>query len=335
MPAVGRIPGRRPPARVAVNTQIVTPGPPPPPPAPPAAAVRPFDFPVLVDEHSLGVPAPEGAVIRLFDLGGLGLDDAGWRATVDASFDDLAFDPYDVRRRQAALLAVALPPEPGREALLAAYYRGEVAQSAIEQLVWRLDDETHRRFTSILPHRKRSASRWLFDLTTPDIGVRRVPVGRFSQPTGDFRAVERTFEESADSWTAHPVWQALLRRTAGLVRSLRPRARTVEAVCHQMLAYTRRGGRATNAPEGVHQDGADFIVSALVIRRRNCVGGASIVLGPDQKTHLLRHVLSPGQGLFQSDAGSPLWHDVSPISCGADGDLGERGILGLDFTVIE
>jgi len=88
-------------------------------------------------------------------------------------------------------------------------------------------------------------------------------------------------------------------------------------------------------PEGIHQDGADYIISGLVMEREGIVGGESTVYGPDRSTPYLRTVLQPGQGLFQADAGSPLWHGVSPIRVDPDSDQpeGHRSIFGFDIHV--
>jgi hypothetical protein len=99
-----------------------------------------------------------------------------------------------------------------------------------------------------------------------------------------------------------------------------------------MRTVARPGVSATNSPEGIHQDGADYIVSALVMERAGVTGGESRVYDSDKKTVLLRHTLLPGEGLFQVDAGSPLWHDVTPVVAQGDG-MGVRSLFGLDIRV--
>ena len=83
------------------------------------------------------------------------------------------------------------------------------------------------------------------------------------------------------------------------------------------------------------QDGADYIVSALVIGRQAIQGGKSTVYGPDRTTRLLTVTLQPGEGLFHADAGSGLWHDVSGIEFdeGSDSSEGVRNTLGIDIVV--
>ena len=45
---------------------------------------------------------------------------------------------------------------------------------------------------------------------------------------------------------------------------------------------------ATNAPEGIHQDGADYIVSALVLERKNIKGGKALYTVKTKKPVLLK-----------------------------------------------
>jgi hypothetical protein len=44
--------------------------------------------------------------------------------------------------------------------------------------------------------------------------------------------------------------------------------------------------------------------------------------------------LEPGQGIFQADRGSTLWHYVTPIRLGGEGrEEGVRNIFGFDVDV--
>jgi hypothetical protein len=102
---------------------------------------------------------------------------------------------------------------------------------------------------------------------------------------------------------------------------------------HETGTVARQGRGATNAPEGVHQDGADYIVSALVVERVNVEGGMSLIVDDDTGT-VFSVVLEPGQGIFQADRGSSLWHYVTPILLGGEGrDEGVRNIFGFDVAV--
>lgn len=64
--------------------------------------------------------------------------------------------------------------------------------------------------------------------------------------------------------------------------------------------------------------------------------GHSVVFGPDKATEYLRHTLQDGQGIFQADMGSPLWHVVEAIRPATMGQAtpGIRNIIGrwVGFT---
>ena len=98
-----------------------------------------------------------------------------------------------------------------------------------------------------------------------------------------------------------------------------------------------------NSPEGAHEDGVDYIVSALVINRHNLKGGQSQIieqLPTGKKEIIYRRTLRPGEFVFQADTrdeliyGTDLWHHVTPFTM-AKPEKGEgwRDIIGLDIMV--
>jgi hypothetical protein len=127
-----------------------------------------------------------------------------------------------------------------------------------------------------------------------------------------------------------------LQRIGSLVKQADATAQILHVTCWQtgIVATPERAG--TNSPEGIHQDGADFIVSALVVDRENIAGGTSRVFAPDKQTEHLEVTLKPGEGIFQADAGSTLWHDVTPIRVENPSDgIGVRNLFGFDIDVVE
>ncbi|MDY3245082.1 2OG-Fe dioxygenase family protein [Campylobacter sp.] len=46
------------------------------------------------------------------------------------------------------------------------------------------------------------------------------------------------------------------------------------------------GKKSTNSPEGIHQDGMDFIMSAFVIDRKNINGAKSIIYENDKNKNI-------------------------------------------------
>lgn len=110
---------------------------------------------------------------------------------------------------------------------------------------------------------------------------------------------------------------------------------------HQMQTFASEGSVSKPAPEGIHQDGAAFIVSAIVIEKVNVTGGVSRVYHakPGSETDLsklaLEHELLPGQGIMQPDEFDNYWHGVTPIKRINKNEIGYRSIIGFDIEFME
>ena len=85
-----------------------------------------------------------------------------------------------------------------------------------------------------------------------------------------------------------------------------------------------------------HQDGAAFIVSALVVERRNVAGGISKVYYDARRSLAIApRQLDPGEGLFQADRHLDLWHEVTPIFPVDPSMEAYRSIIGLDINLVD
>lgn len=100
---------------------------------------------------------------------------------------------------------------------------------------------------------------------------------------------------------------------------------------HQVRLLSYPESHADNSPEGIHQDGADYIVSALVLNKHNIENGHSVIYDP-QLEPIYKTQLDEGEFIFQDD--KELWHDITPIKA-KHSFLGYRDILGFDFKIIE
>ena len=99
---------------------------------------------------------------------------------------------------------------------------------------------------------------------------------------------------------------------------------------HQIRQICYPNVDSHNSPEGIHRDGADYIISALVMNRSNIDGGESIIYDKD-KNIVFNKILYPKEGIFQEDKN--LWHYVTPIKSKGE-YIGYRDILGIDIKVI-
>ncbi|MBI2639685.1 MAG: 2OG-Fe dioxygenase family protein [Candidatus Sungbacteria bacterium] len=305
---------------------------------------KPF-FGYLADEAALSAKlgSPIGHPVRMFDLGGLGVNRERFISELAPTFSLLSWDEYDVKRDQVAYLTQRFFHEKSRlDALLPEYYAGRKGLEDVGDLIVRLSQGERWVLERIRPRRKRAIARLLFD-REPSMPagwrITRRPADSFSQnvESGDARSFTRAFKEISEMVTGHPDFQHLLGCVAEMIREVRPAVKTLSAAVHQVSIFADADGEGTNAPEGIHQDGADYIISALVVERDGVIGGESIVYGPDKKTEYLRACLQPGQGLFQQDRNSPLWHDVTSVQDDpkTPPTYGKRSIFGFDIDVKE
>ena len=202
-----------------------------------------------------------------------------------------------------------------------------------------LSKKQQKQFKSILPYRQRSMAQ--LKLTKKPTGhrIKLVPSKTYSQNVGqtDYRSTERIFQKTSKQITSHPLFQKLITEIGNIIQEIESDFQILKINFHQISVVARKDSLGEGSPEGIHQDGADYIVSALVIERSSVVGGESIIYGPDKKTEYLRTILQPGQGLFQIDKKSSLWHNVTPIYLDnqVGTDLGRRSIFGFDIIVIK
>lgn len=283
--------------------------------------------------------------VRLARLRDLGLDEDGFLAEHASIFEELSWDNYDVRRERLEILEEAFPRETtALRELFPRYYLGEEDESIYSDWTNRLNDEQRNRFDQVEPWRRRSVATFVAD----EDSILREPPSGFSQAVdeSDIRSLPRVFDESPDAHVENKHFQSWLRAVYDLVCEVRPEASKLRVSAHFMSIRASHGSPGENSPEGAHEDGADYIISALVVNRINVTGGESQIiekiLPQGNKELIYHHALQPGEFAFQSDTrdefihGTDLWHHVTPIRT-ADPALGEgwRELIGFDINVIE
>lgn len=143
-----------------------------------------------------------------------------------------------------------------------------------------------------------------FEVVIPRVGRQeltnisyREGVTTFSQEVDDFRNATRSFEPLEPHIRDSAFLHGLIRTTASWAAASMFGAHSTHVRAnvsvHQVRQVARPGVASDNAPEGIHRDGADFIVSALVLGKRNILGGKSTVLSPDKREVLLVSQHSP------------------------------------------
>jgi hypothetical protein len=101
-----------------------------------------------------------------------------------------------------------------------------------------------------------------------------------------------------------------------------------EVRIHQIRIVATAQEPGEPAPEGIHQDGTDFLTLHLV-RRENMVGGESTIYDLDQRP-LQRHTLrEPMDSVILEDP--RILHGVTPVHPADPHSCGIRDLLGVDF----
>ncbi len=278
------------------------------------------------------MPAPAW----VFDLHATGADTERLRRDLRDSFHDVAWDLYDVRRLQIARLHTHLRGNfPDNSVSALSFYSGEVSLAELLDEFAVRDPELFAELQNIRPFRRRSVARYarcekggsLHNILCEKIRQRVVAT--------DIRSVERKFQRTAPAVAQHPDVLTFIEAVLSVIDELEPQAKEYEVTLWHNQLFVYPGAESTNSPEGVHQDGADYIISALVLERHNILGGVSRIFDSDKQRVLLEYELQPGEAILQADNNSPLWHDVTPVTVlDVEKGMGWRNTLGLDINVL-
>jgi hypothetical protein len=271
--------------------------------------------------------------IHLFQLDEIGLDREAFVRELRPSFDRTGWDEYDVANRRFAHMRSATDAvTPADLDAIESNLDGRTRIGQINALIDRLSPEDQTLMRGIQPHRRRALRKYHVS-SGPNGGWRIEPRedASFNQAVSDFRARTRQFQLVEREVTYHPGILKLIASAAETVRAYHPDAQHLDVALHQMTVVARPRQAGHPAPEGLHQDGSDFIVSALIVERHGVRGATSKVRTGRDGDPVLEIELAQGQGIFQADAGSTLWHEVSPIDLEDGVEIGHRMAFGLDL----
>ena len=146
----------------------------------------------------------------------------------------------------------------------------------------------------------------------------------FIQNVSDTRSKPRIFSPIDNIHIYSTFMMDLINNTTTIVKHFDPYIREIKIDVHQVRNIIYPNSSSTNSPEGLHRDGADYIISALVLNKDNVKGGISILKNYD-KSELFKVQLNNNQGIFQKD--TDLWHTITPMKCIDSNYLGYRDII--------
>jgi hypothetical protein len=141
--------------------------------------------------------------------------------------------------------------------------------------------------------------------------------------------IVRDFAPLLPETVHNPFLHALVRSTFGCLPVAPDRQRTSwEVRIHQIriVAYPQSPGLP--APEGIHQDGTDFLTLHM-IRRRNIAGGESTIYDLSRNPIQSLTLREPLDSVILEDP--RIMHGVTPVHCADGQSSGTRDLLGVDF----
>lgn len=248
-------------------------------------------FSFVVDEQTISRDIGFDIVypVRVFSLEALGIDTTNFINFMRSYFSALHMDPYDAKRNKVKILLDRFPEEKNRlQQFLADYYAGSSDLEAVVDLIARLEPKDRHALDRVgmTARRKRSIARFIVSLTSRNVWrIQRVPAREFRQAVGkdDPRTLVRKFGEMSSAVVCNLEVRKLIRSIACMVNELQPSAKRLEITMHMMFVFADALIEGDNSPEGIHKDGADYIVSALVMERAGITGGTSVVYDNNQQ----------------------------------------------------
>ena len=304
-------------------------------------------FPVNEEDVSRLVGRDVLSPIHVSSLEHLGINQKEFLDTYSSFFEELAWDPYDARRLRVEFIKQIFPDEASEiQALFKPYYLGQIHLNKFDTWINRLTEKQAETLEVIQPWRRRSVAQFLIMQNGENLKITRESVEQFAQEVAgdDYRSLPRVFEESPKEHVENELFYEWMRQVFFITKKVRPEAKGVRMVAHFMSVKARPKKPGDNSPEGAHEDGADYIVSALVVNLKNVKGGESKIieqLEDGSKEIIFSHRLLEGEFIFQGDSkdeiihGTDLWHHITPFALD-DETKGEgwRDIIGFDINVI-
>jgi hypothetical protein len=282
--------------------------------------------------------------INVFSLAEFEIDIEVYTNYLKEFFFNLEWDDYLFRLQRLEFLSKNLLLTPILEQtfnpFFRNYYKGEEDIACLQNLIEKLSSNQLKDFFEIKPTRRRAMQAFKVYFDNHNINIIPTFENRFCQDealvfnhNNDWRSIARTFSpppvEMINEELIH-----IIKSLSNKIRLFHSNLYSINIFVHFTQIICEPLGAATNSPEGIHQDGMDYIVSALVIDRKNVQGGKSIIYqGNDNKNPFFETILQEGYGLLQPDKGTSYWHIVEPITAIDKSKPAYRSTIGIDFKL--
>lgn len=278
-------------------------------------------------------PPPPPPPVSEFNLTDMGIDQASLVADIVPTFDKLPLDVYEKRRQEIEYLRHRfVESQEQLNAFFNDYMCGKASFNDIANLTSQLSEKELSELETTGAVRFRAIAKFEVDFAgSQSPRIHRVPADAFVQMTGDradFRVMPRYFEEASDYLTDDIEIRQILRAVAFKVRLQHSTCVDKLAITLHQVVVKVDNATPFHLPDGIHRDGADYIVSAIPLLMDGVIPPLSTVYDSQVRAILETH-LGIGQGLLHDDRS--YWHSVSPVV--SSGGVGRRGTIGLDVQI--
>ncbi|MCG8206005.1 2OG-Fe dioxygenase family protein [Tenacibaculum finnmarkense] len=289
------------------------------------------------------------APIRIGSLTDLAINKADFIASFKPFFDtDLMDDVYLVKNNQMAFLkSIFIEDIASLEKIHQAYFEGKLSKSVLNPWIDTLSENQKKEFLILSKiTRQRNISSFTVEKLSKkqrdNLLVKRIEAKSFKQDVSDFRVWKRVFKQASKASVENELFKTLLKQVFLLISEIHPTVQKIKIMSHFMRTTSDIQIKGENSPEGVHEDGAKYIVSALVINRTNILGGETQIFEAisEKKELIFNTILEEGEFAFQADTGeekefgTDLWHYVTPIQPINLAEKGVRDIIGFDIEIV-
>lgn len=138
--------------------------------------------------------------------------------------------------------------------------------------------------------------------------------------------IYRDFEPFHENTAANPVLKVLIQCVAEQISFNQEKKWRVQAHQFRIVASTDEVGNPT--PEGIHRDGADFIL-IMVLERHNITGGVNHIYDENQRLVFGSVLTEQGDAVLLND--QIVWHGVSEVYPIDNTKPAYRDVLVLTF----
>ncbi|MCD8446352.1 2OG-Fe dioxygenase family protein [Tenacibaculum finnmarkense] len=289
------------------------------------------------------------APIRIGSLTDLAINKADFIASFKPFFDtDLMDDVYLVKNNQIAFLkSIFIEDRISLEKIHQDYFEGKLSKSVLNPWIDKLSKNQKKEFLILSKiTRQRNISSFTVEKSSEkqrdNLDVKRIEATSFKQDVSDFRVWKRVFKQASKASVENELFNGLLKQVFLLISEIHPTTQKIKVTSHFMRTISDVQIKGENSPEGVHEDGAKYIVSALVINRTNILGGETQIFEAisEKKQLIFNTILEAGEFAFQADTGeekefgTDLWHYVTPIQPINLAEKGVRDIIGFDIEIV-